>query len=320
MRGDAAVAQQVVADDAVGRRRPHDADQVGAEAAVDLGRPVRVRAEDEEAVVARASIDNQALDVDEVHVQARAEHAVGRDHEVVVELSADDDYGVEAVATVDVHRRVDRVLDQVCTRATAEVGERAVVLLRSGEREGLDQEDVVACVAVQVQRVEVVEDDEVVVADPAVDRHRLADAVAQPALRGLDGGEDVLPRDARQRGRAARLVQLADLEEVVALAAVDRDRGARVVHVELVVTGAAVDGHRLEVAVVVDALDRVARLRRERGRAVDQSDERETSLARRRAQQEHVGVRRAVDRERVGTVTSEAGVEDVDQRVGSPAD
>ena len=95
--------------------------------------------------------------------------------------------------------------------------ERAVVFLRAGERERLDEERVVAGVAEQVQRVEVVEDDEVVVADAAVDRHRLADAVREPALRRLDRREDVLGRDAGERGRAARAVELADLEEVVAL-------------------------------------------------------------------------------------------------------
>ena len=79
----------------------------------------------------------------------------------------------------------------------------AVILLRSGERERLDEERVVARVAVEIERVEVVEDDEVVVADAAVDGHRLRDAVAQPALRGVDRGEDVLGRDAGQMRRAA---------------------------------------------------------------------------------------------------------------------
>ena len=170
--------------------------------------------------------------------------------------------GVEAVAAVDVHRRVDRVLDLVGAGAAAQVGQRAVVFLRPGERERLDDERVVAVVAVQVQHGEVVEDDEVVVADPAVDRHRERDAVAQPALRRVDRGEDVLDGDAGELRRAARAVQLADLEEVVALVAVDRDRRARVVHVELVVAVPAVDGDAaLEVVVVVHALDRVGRAR-----------------------------------------------------------
>ena len=76
--------------------------------------------------------------------QAGAEDAGRRDHEVVVELGADDDDRVEAVAAVDVDRRVDRVLDQVGAAAAAQVGERAVVFLRAGEREGLDEEVVVA--------------------------------------------------------------------------------------------------------------------------------------------------------------------------------
>jgi hypothetical protein len=72
-------------------RRAHDADEVGAEAAVDLGRERRAGAEHEEAVVARAAVDGQRLDVHEADVQAGAEDAVVGDHEVVVELRADDD-------------------------------------------------------------------------------------------------------------------------------------------------------------------------------------------------------------------------------------
>ena len=99
-------------DHAVHRRRALDADEVGAEAAVDLGREVRARAEHEEAVVAFAAVDDELLDVHEVDVETCAEDTVRRDHEVVVELGADHDHGVEAVAAVDVHRCVDRVLDR----------------------------------------------------------------------------------------------------------------------------------------------------------------------------------------------------------------
>jgi len=199
---DPAVAQQVVADHAVGRRRALHAEQVRAQASDHGGRPVGAGAEDEEAVVAGAAVGLHRLDVDEVDVQARPEDAGGREHEVVVELGSDDDHGVEAVAAVDVHRRVDGVLDQVGAGATAKVGQGPVVLLRAGQRERLDEEAVVAGVAVEVQRVQVVEDDEAVVADSTVDCHRLADAVAQPALGRVDRGEDVFGRDPRQLRRA----------------------------------------------------------------------------------------------------------------------
>ena len=58
--------------------------------------------EHEEPVVARAAVDDERLDVDEVDVEAGAEDAVRGDDEVVVELGADHDDGVEAVAAVDV--------------------------------------------------------------------------------------------------------------------------------------------------------------------------------------------------------------------------
>ena len=84
----------------------------------------------------------------------------------------------------------------------AQVGQIARVLLRAGERERLDDERVVVVVAVQVQRREVVEDDEQVVADAAVDRHRVADAVRSQPLRRLDRREHVLGRDAGECRRA----------------------------------------------------------------------------------------------------------------------
>ncbi len=212
-------------------------------------------------------------------------------------------------------------MDVVGAGAAAQVGELAVVLGGTLEGEGLDDEVVVTGVAVQVERVDVVEDDEVVVADAAVDRHRLADAVREPALGGVDRGEDILLRDSSQRRRAARPVQLADLEEVVALVAVDGDRGSRVVDVELVVAVAAVDDDRLECVVVVDPLDGVARTRRQRRRAVDQRDEREPVVGSRRAEQEHVGEVRAGDLQRVvAAAGGGARVEDVDEGGRPPAD
>ena len=137
-----------------------------------------------------AAIHAQRLDVDEADRQAGAEHAVLGDHEVVAELGADDDHGVEAVAAVDVDRRIDGVLHQVGACAAGDVRALALRLLRAGQGEGADLEDIVAALRRSAA------------ARPccgtrrsgrspsaAVDGHRLADAVGQEAARGLDGGE-----------------------------------------------------------------------------------------------------------------------------------
>jgi hypothetical protein len=66
------------------------------------------------------------------------------------------------------------------------------VVLRATARRTPDDEGVVAEAAVELERREVVEDAERVVAGAAVGHHRVARAVAEPAAGGLDGGEDVL--------------------------------------------------------------------------------------------------------------------------------
>ena len=164
------------------------------------------------------------------------------------------------------------------------------------------------------------EHDESVVTDAAVDRQRLAGAVAQPALCGVDRREHVFGRYAGKDRRSARLVELADLEEVVALTAVDGDSRTRVVDVKLVVTVAAVDGDRLHVLVVVQALHRIRPGGSERSWPVDQGDERQASVCGGRPHQEDVRVVRAVDGEHVRAVRGGARIEHVDQRAGSTAD
>ena len=200
---DPAVAEQVVADDAIRRGWALDADEIRSEAASDDRRVARPCTKDEEAVVTLGAIDFELLDVHEVDVEPCAVNALGCDHEVVTELGADHNHDVEAIASIDVHRRVHRVLDQVGSSVAAHIGQPARVLLRTGEGERLDQEGVVAVAAVERHRGQVVEDDEVVVARTAVDRHRLRRAVAQPAARRLDRRENVLRSDVGQQRRAA---------------------------------------------------------------------------------------------------------------------
>src|SRR5262249_14326868 len=143
----AAMALQRVRDHAIRGRRSVDVESVAAQTADDGGGEVRACALHEEAIVALGAVDLERFDVDEVHEQAGAEYAVSRYDEVVVELGADDDDVVEAVAAVDIDRRIDGVLDEVGARAAAYVGARALVVLRAGQGEGLDDEGVVAGVA-----------------------------------------------------------------------------------------------------------------------------------------------------------------------------
>ena len=252
-------------------------------------------------------------------VEAGTEDAGRRDDEVVVELGADDHDGVEPVAAVDVHRCVDRVLDEVGAAAAAQVGECAMVFLRAGKRERLDEERVVPVVAeeVSVSRLWKTMKSSLPT-PPLIVIGLLMPFESQPCVVSIVAKTSSGATPARA-GVRRELVELPDLEEVVALVTVDRDRGARVVHVELVVAVAAVDDDRLEVLVVVDALDRIGRGGRERGRAVDQRDEREAVVGGRRAKQEDVRVLVPLT---VSESPPSAGrrVEHVDQRVRPAAD
>jgi hypothetical protein len=307
---DTAVAEQVVADDAVGWRLAVDEEGVAAEIADNAGGEGLASAENEEPVVALGTAHLDLLDIDEADVEAGAKNAVLGDHEIVAELGADHDHGVEAVAAVDGDGGVDRVGDEVGVGAAADVGALAQVLLGTDEGKCLDQETVVTALPVGREYRLVVEDDELVLAVTGIDRQVDADAVAEEAAGGLDRGVHVLGRDAGLRSRALRLVELADLEEVVAVAGVDRDRRAGVIEVELVVAELAEDVDGLEAGIVVDTLEtRVL---------IQQRHEGEPALRRRRPQQEQVVLVRALDVEYVGADT--AGVEDMDQRVGGAAD
>ena len=85
--------------------------------------------------------------------------------------------------------------DDLARRVVHVEGARAVAG-RLGEREGADDEQVVAVVALEPQRRLVRVDDERVVAGAARDEQRLAGAGAQPAARRRDGREQVVGRSA----------------------------------------------------------------------------------------------------------------------------
>jgi hypothetical protein len=125
---------------------------IAAEAARDLRQDPGARAEDEEAVVAGVAVHLDRFDADERDVQPGAEDPALGDDEVVVELRADDDDRVEAVAAVDVDGRVDRMLDEVGAGVAGHVGALAQILLRATSAEARIREAVVAVVAEQRQR------------------------------------------------------------------------------------------------------------------------------------------------------------------------
>ncbi len=296
---------------------------VAAEPAEDLGDELLARALDEEPVVALGAVDAQQLDVDEVDVEAGAEHAVLGDHEVVAELGADHDDRVEPVTAVDVHRRVHRVLYEVRTSSAGDVGALALGLLRAGQGEGADLEGVLTEAAIQLQHRLVVEGHEPVVARAAVDGHRLADAVGQEAPGRLDVGEDVVRQgDTRRIGvailvgvdlvTAGRLVELSDLEGVVSGTAVERRHGPRVIDGEVVFAEAAVH-YELFHEGVVHPLDRRRLIDGVWRRHVQEGHERERSVGI-GSQQELIVEDRAGRLEDVHVARPGAAVEDRHER------
>jgi hypothetical protein len=126
---------------------------------------------------------------------------------------------------------------------------------RVGQREGPDDEQVVAVVALEPQDGLVGVDVELVGAVAALGDERCGVALAQPAAGRGDRREDVVAADARGR-RALRAVELPDLEGVVALATVER-RDRRVVVAREVVVAALAEDQEAPVdrGVVVDPLD-----------------------------------------------------------------
>ena len=135
-----------------------------------------------------------------------------------------------------------------------------------GDGEGADDEDVVVVVAVELDLGLVGVDGELVVAGAAGGQQRGVRAGAEPAARGgHQCREGVRRKEGAAVGRVLSVAlgseDLADLEDVVAGAAVQGDGGGRVVHVEGVVAALAEDcDAAVEGGVVVDPLDQGAGL------------------------------------------------------------
>ena len=226
-----------------------------------------------------------------MHVQAGAEDAVLRDHEIVVELGADHDHGVEAVAAVDAHRGVDRVLDEVVAGAAADegVGQRAESSCEPRAANAWTMNVSSPASPFRSSTARLWKTMNVSLPLPPLSViGLLMPLLSQPCVVSIVAktSSGATPDSFRVR---RELVELADLEEVRALAAVDVDDRADVVDVDLVARRDVavrdrVERDVLELRVVVDALDRVERLDVVDVRRVDQCDEREAGLGRRGAQ------------------------------------
>ena len=198
---EGAATLQVSADDGLGDV-PRHAERVVTEAAHDRRDEPLSRALDEEVVVALEAVDLDRFDTGEPDVEPGPEHALVRDDEVVVQLRAQHHHLVEARSAVDVHRRVDVVLDRVLALA----GDGLRLALRrdaeaAHQRERADDECVVAGVAFQAQLGLVAVDGDLVVAGSAIHGQRERGAAAQPPTRRLDREELVArPHAGRRRG------------------------------------------------------------------------------------------------------------------------
>ena len=361
MRDHARAAQQVAADDGTGDVA-HDLDDVVAKTADYGGDDLRAGAQDEDRVIALEGIELGALDIRELHVQARAEDAFPGDHEAVVERCAQHHDLVEARAAVEADRRVDGIVDRVGAVAAVDLGVALHGQVQRHER--AHRELIVARFALEPQGAGVVVDVEGVCAAAAesggsvgdaradvgdavertperplvVDRRidRIQGALRQDAGHRIergrikdDGARNRIPDQADDHRRGGELVDrrkpggriarraehLADLERVVAVAAVERGDGAVVVDDELVVAAEAVDGQAgIDALVVVDALDLGEA--RSRYKAVEQHDEitpQQKGVVRLVGEAgDHIG---AVDGQRVDAVVRSTVVVHVDQGV-----
>ena len=258
-----AAAFEVQADD--GRRDiTGHVEGIAALAADDGGDHTRTGALDEEVVIALEAVDIQRFHVVVAHVQAGAEHAFIGDDEVVAELGANDHDLVKTGPAVEVDRGVDVVEHRVCALTTYRLG--GSLGRQSGaahQRKGTDYEHVVAVIALQPGLGLVAVDGELVIASAAVAGEREAHAAAQEAGGGLDRVEGVARSHCAgcRHGDAGRAVHLADLHFVVAGASVQRgERGVVVHRKEVVASKAAHNQPRVDVLVVVDALDVTANL------------------------------------------------------------
>ncbi len=185
---------------------------------------------------------------------AGAIDACGGDDKDIVKLRANQLKGVIAAAAVDADIGIGDVFDHVIAVAGVDCGVR-----RIGGK-GPHYEGIIAALSIEVEPSNIVINGERVASSASQDGCLVADAVAEPALRGVDGREGVVHRHSvifiGGTGVALRLKDLADLEVVVAAVALHHRIGQVVVHGHGVAgAGAGVDDQIADGAGIVDPLN-----------------------------------------------------------------
>jgi len=144
--------------------------------------------------------------------------------------------------------------------AAVDVGKRRFRIIGIHFHERADGEGIVILLTEQEDLHLVPVDRENIVARAAIKGGRLADAIAQEAVGHLSGLEVVLGKQAIKRVGpiAGRLIQLPDLEGVVARAAEHRHRRETLVEDKVIIPIQAGDLDAVDAAVVVDPLEEPA--------------------------------------------------------------
>jgi len=228
-----AVAEQVVTHHI--RNRTIGEEGIAAKAACDLCKNAGVSAGDKEAVVTGIPVDLHRFHSHEADVKACPENTIFCDDEVVIELGTNHDDRVEAVATIDVHGGVHRVLNQVGTGTTGHIGALSQILLRAHQSESSHQEAVVTVVTEHGERRKVAVDNELIIVIATKDLHRLADSVGEEATSCFRSCESIGERNSCCCV-ALRFVQLANLKKVLTGTAVDVDLHTGIVNTKGVVS------------------------------------------------------------------------------------
>ena len=294
-------------DDGFAIREAAHIERVCSEAADGFEHNILRSADDEECVVTFECIDGQFFDAVVGDEKSGTEDAFARHHKVVAEFGADDRQSIKSIAALDAHRRIYGVIDEVRTLTTVDVGKRLLRILRIDFYERADTEGIIVLLTEEEEFREVAIDGEAVATRSAAQLGRGADAITEVTLGGECGREVVIRQQAVVRiGCIAwRLVDLADLERVVASIAEDGHRRVCVVEYKRVVAVAAKHGDpSTEGSVVVHPLC-ASVLNRSPRRVGFECDNRA------RTEEEEVGGEGAVNAQRVRGVAAFA-IDDVD--------
>src|SRR5690348_16893716 len=103
---------------------------VAAQTAIDLDIYIGRGALNKEGVIAFQRIDNDSLEPAILDIQATTENSSVGHHEIVTKLGANNSQGIEAVAAINVYRRIDGIGYEVRSLATVNICERRFRIVR----------------------------------------------------------------------------------------------------------------------------------------------------------------------------------------------